>query len=181
MITQTEIKAIADHLTDALLKEDLSRRDAAAYLNLNPCYITMAMNPKFYDSMSRVAKDRIKEWHDSRDLISAFQIPAGEELWKPAEKVTTKTPPAQADKKEAEPVQEQKVKEIRRVNKIKKAKPTKAPQPVTGSANSEKSPAGGNENFTFLEVKEALPLPIRQKFTIDLEINLFINGQKIQF
>lgn len=124
MITQTQIQAMSEHLTDAMTKEDLGRRDAAKFLNLNPCYITMAMNPKFWDSMSRFAKDRIKEWHDSRDLISAFQIPEGEEIWKPAEKVSQKTA---VDVKETEPVREQNAPEAPRTRRVKKVRKIKAP------------------------------------------------------
>jgi hypothetical protein len=184
MITQTEIKAMSDHLTDALTKEDLGRRDAARLLNLNPCYITMGMNPKFWDSMSKFAKDRIKEWHDSRDSISAFRIPEGEEIWKPAEKESKKVivdgnpKPLPSLPSDSEVLPQGREKSAGKPEKAKGKKKVSKWRSVNidNTIPGKKEPVNGS----VLEAAEALPLPIKQRFTIDLEINLFINGQKIQ-
>jgi len=75
-----EMKIISDHLIDALNKEDLTTRAAARALNLNPSYISMAKNPRHWDTISKDAWYRLTHWHNSRGRISEFKIPEDEEI-----------------------------------------------------------------------------------------------------
>ena len=80
-----EQKIISEHLDDAILKENLSKREAAKFLNLNPCYISMATNG-YWSSMGPTAWYRLTQWHNSRGKISEFKFPDNETIWKSIEK-----------------------------------------------------------------------------------------------
>lgn len=168
---------MSDHLTDALTKEDLGRRDAAKFLNLNPCYITMGMNPKFWDSMSKFARDRIKEWHDSRDSISAFHIPDGEVIWEPQKLAKSETASPLVDSQEPKPIIEQKHdEEATQIKKAKKTRPTKeSPAVIIKTKNEipfEEVPHKHDAKIKYTDTA-------RLKVALDIEINLIINGQKV--
>jgi hypothetical protein len=79
-------KAISEALIAAMNREELHTRQAASYLNLNPCYISMAQNSKNWDSMGKAPWIRLQEWFDTNEYLNKFQIPDGEEIWKPKEK-----------------------------------------------------------------------------------------------
>jgi hypothetical protein len=81
-------KEISDALIEAMNKESLHSREVGSRLNMNPIYVSMARNPKMWDSMSKAAWLRLEEWLYSRGPISMFEIPAGEEIWKPKEKTS---------------------------------------------------------------------------------------------
>jgi hypothetical protein len=82
----TTKKVLSEHLRDAMSKEDLSTRQAAKYLNIAPYYLSMSQNKNSWSAMGKRPWERIEEWHDTRDKLSAFQIPEGEEVRKPKEK-----------------------------------------------------------------------------------------------
>ena len=84
--TDQRKKEIADHYMEAVNREELHTGDAARYLNLNPCYLSMVKTPRHWSSMSQAAWDRLEEWHESRDKIAAFVIPEGEEIFKKPER-----------------------------------------------------------------------------------------------
>lgn len=79
-------KAISEALIAAINREELHTRQAASYLNLNPCYLSMAQNPKSWDAMGKAPWVRLQEWFDTNEPLNKFQIPDGEEIWKPKEK-----------------------------------------------------------------------------------------------
>jgi hypothetical protein len=81
-------KEISDALIEAMNKESLHSREAGSRLNMNPIYVSMARNPKMWDSMSKAAWSRLEEWLYTRGPISLFVIPADEEIWKPKEKTS---------------------------------------------------------------------------------------------
>jgi hypothetical protein len=81
-----EMKIISEHLIDAMSKEDLTTREAAKALNLNPCYVSMARNPKNWNSMSKDAWYRLTQWHNSRGKITEFEISDDEPIWEPTVK-----------------------------------------------------------------------------------------------
>lgn len=85
-MTPQDKKEISEALIEAMNKENLHTRGVAEKLNLNPSYISMAKNPNYWDSMGKLAWERLEKWLDSRLKISEFQIPEGEELWKPNKK-----------------------------------------------------------------------------------------------
>lgn len=78
-----DYKTLSGHLQEAMLRENLTNREVAGFLNLAPCYISMILRPELWQSASKAAWDRIKEWSDARVKISEFKIPEGEEIWKP--------------------------------------------------------------------------------------------------
>jgi hypothetical protein len=86
-------KAISEALIEAMNREDLNTRATAKFLNINPCYISMAKNPNHFDTMGITAWTRIKEWLDTRDKISAFQIPEGEPIFVPKERQSAPAKP----------------------------------------------------------------------------------------
>lgn len=103
MLSQNEKQQISEHLIEAMNREELHTRKAAEYLNLNPCYISMAKRVSSFNAMSAAAWERLADWHQSRDKISAFVIPEGEELYKPADrKVTEKEEPEVKPEKKVE-------------------------------------------------------------------------------
>lgn len=83
-----------NELRASMSREELHTRQVAKCLNLMPAYISMALNPKSWDSMSKAAWSRLEEWYLSRDKITSFQIPEGEALYVVKEKVYKTTPKA---------------------------------------------------------------------------------------
>jgi len=81
-----EMKILSEHLIDAINKEDLTIRQAAEYLGLNPGYVSMAKNPKTWDGMSKDAWYRLTFWHNSRCKLSEYNPPEGAEVYRPKEK-----------------------------------------------------------------------------------------------
>jgi len=199
IITNEEFKIHVDYLRQCKDREELETRDVARYLNLAPYYISMALNPKSWDSMSRAAKERIIEFSHTRERIQDFKIPKEEIIWKPA------GPPekAKSEKQESEDIKEEaQGSELRSQGKKLRAKSgeQKAEDKVLPDKKSEikvlkeklssedpakdivekyfperggKLPAGGNQMFR-TEDRQCFRL------VLDLEINLIINGRKIQ-
>lgn len=81
-----EKKQISAALIEHLEREELHSGQAAAFLNLNPCYISMAKNEKSWDAMGKKTWDRLEEWFNTRENIKDFKIPEGEEIWKKPER-----------------------------------------------------------------------------------------------
>lgn len=79
-------KQISAALIEHLEREELHTGEAAKYLNLNPCYISMAKSEKSWDAMSTTAWNRLEEWFNTRENIKDFKIPEGEEIWKKPER-----------------------------------------------------------------------------------------------
>lgn len=103
MLREEEKQQISEHLIEAMNREELHTRKAAEYLNLNPCYISMAKRVSSFNAMSAAAWERLADWHTSRDKISAFVIPEGEELYKPFDrKIAEKEVPEVKPEKKAE-------------------------------------------------------------------------------
>jgi hypothetical protein len=197
----TNRKEISEALKEAMNKEDLHTRDAAKYLNINPCYISMAQNPNSWDSMGKASWIRLEEWFNTNSKIALFEIPPGEEIWVPREK------PIKQDNADAV------IKTVEKVPKFKD-KPSKL-------SKKDDEPAKFNYDFLkgknlqideeegLLKIKEAIsafksatepwieiskgvgelakhykarvqnPTETRQLIAIDIEINLVVNGQKV--
>jgi hypothetical protein len=168
-------KAISEHLINALNKEDIHTREAAKFLNLNPCYVSMARNENSWDAMGKASWTRLEEWHLTRDKISQFNIPEGEEIWKPKEKSPD------ASKKDV--IKHKKQKETGNVPKMEDP----PPPPVIKSPGVEPTKILGPKNEAPFQVEEITP-PAKTYFTdtarlkvaLDIEINLVVNGQKIR-
>lgn len=197
-ITNEEFKIHADHFRSCVEREELPTREVAKHLNIAPYYVSMALNPKSWDSMSRAAKDRIIEFSMSRGRIQDFVIPEGEPIWTPEGSAKSAQPKAQgedpgAQNKEEKPNPEP-AKKAKKVEKPAEIKPGLSKPAVDKAINvikeklsgdglaekivdkyfperEDKPPAGGNEVFWNSQ---------KTKLSIDIEINLIINGQKIQ-
>ena len=169
---------ISNALREAMNKEDLHTRAAAKALNLNPCYISMAQNPKSFDAMGKTAWIRLEEWFETREPLTAFIIPEGEEIWKPKEKpVKEKDVTLKMDTKPT-PLASKKVKD-----KVIK-EPTYSQEFVNNLLSQLADKTDKNVAHPF-EVKQPAPDQqftdtARLKVALDIEINLVINGQKIQ-
>ena len=170
-------KQISDHLIVALGHEDLPRREGAKFLNLNPCYISMAINPGYLDSLSQAAWGRLEARHNTREKISEYKIPEGEEVWQPKEK------PAEVPKKDKDIF-----KSSAKVSGPEDLSPEK--KEAAGVMDEGKKPATTTRQRSKLTapfaVEEKEPGPdiqftdtARLKVALDIEINLVINGQKI--
>jgi hypothetical protein len=180
---------LSDLLRDAISKEELRTGEVAKFLNLNPCYITFMLNVKYWGSAGAAPWERLKEWVDTRCKISEFKIPDGEQIWQPREK-TGKT------------------EEVLKINSTTGSVPQfKEPPMRMSKVKTEKPPQFNydflkDKKFINLKEKEAdfMDLiarkfdeiakkfnvseqrfidPVKQKVSIDIEINLVLNGQKI--
>jgi len=215
-------KQISDALREAMAREELHTGQAAKYLNLNPAYVSMALNEKSWDAMGKTPWLRLEEWHNERQKLSEFVIPDGEAIY-------------------VRPPKKQKDEEVKRVlspdvvNAVNKAietshtneagradlyvdddefsamntllgkRPAMAPISFDddGIVNSTVAPdadywqrAYGSSQETIKSLQEQIsrmesaaiypdavhPLTgqLRTSIPIDIEINLVINGQRIQ-
>jgi hypothetical protein len=181
-------KQISEALIKAMQREELHTRETAQKLNLNPCYISMAQNPNSWDAMGKASWIRLEEWFNTNLPLALFEIPAGEEIWKTKEKVI-KTDPEMTILSSKEVV----TKSI-----SKSAEKTEKPhRPPKFNYDFLKDAKFMNfkeveAEFTDMVAREIekigkkmmLPVQpttdhIRQKVSIDIEINLVINGQKV--
>ena len=198
-ITNEEFKVHADHLRSCAEREELRTREIAKYLNLAPFYISMALNPKSWDSMSRAAKERIIEFSMSRERIQDFKIPEGEPIWTPEGKPKSEAEKARGEeisefRKEEKPNAEP-VKKFRKVEKPAETKPGLSKPAVDKAIENLKDKLSGRvaekiaeKLYPVPEYEEILPAGGKEifwnsgktKLSIDIEINLIINGQKIQ-
>lgn len=158
-------KEISEALREAMNKEDLHSRATATALNLNPCYISMALNPKSWDSMSNPAWLRLEEWYETREAIPLFKIPDGEEIWKPKERYSGERKEAISMGLRAPNKNKEEDKKI--VEKVKKTDPP----PVQDKQVKEVK--------TKPEQKQEFTDAVRLKVALDIEINLVVNGQKV--
>ena len=86
----TEKKQLSAALKQALTEEHLWTKDAGLFLNINPAYISMMLNPKLFDKAAISAWHRIKEWSTTKGKISDFKLPDGEKVRIPVESVKRK-------------------------------------------------------------------------------------------
>ena len=142
-------QTISDHLNEALSREDLKTCKAAELLNLNPTYVSMAKNPKLFDSLPKMTWQRLEEWHDSRCKISEFEIPEGELIFQ-------------------------------RAGKSNIANPDEKPKPVIKKPDIPPPPTPKPEISVNNKIMETgVAEGQKMKVILDIEINLFLNGMKI--
>lgn len=184
-------KEISDALREAMNREEINTRAAAAALNLNPCYISMCLNPNSWDSMAKAAWERIEEWFYTRDLLELFSIPEGEEIWKPKEKEEGQKGRKGEEEKEEKSGERKAESEDKREGKnvVKKA----VPHDSFLKIKEEKAAfAEGKKEVDELVKKHIPQIPthsiaapqftdaVRIKVALDIEINLIVNGQKVR-
>ena len=76
-------KELSEALREAMDKEMLHTREAARLLNINPCYISMALNEKSWDHLGISAWQRIEDWLLTREPLKIYKFPEGEEVFVP--------------------------------------------------------------------------------------------------
>ncbi len=193
MITHNDLLQMSTHLRDAMNKEELHTSQTGRFLNLNPMYVSLALNPKHFDSLSLVAKTRLLDWHISGEKISDFKIPEGEEIWQKVKPVENQSPgtdpkpkkqskrkPPQRLMKDPAPVKEEETGRIQEVVKDKNIEKDPVPAKVK-DAEKDPPPSESTEIKTFKgEILESNPETARLRVALDIEINLVLNGQKIQ-
>jgi hypothetical protein len=81
-----------ERLKKAIDLERMTTGDAARHLNLNPSYVSMALNEKHWKKMPRSAWDRLIQWCNSGSTLSHFKIPEGEVIWQSKKKNLTFKP-----------------------------------------------------------------------------------------
>lgn len=175
MIIPEKKKEIAARLKEALLAEHLYNAQAAKCLNLIPNYITMMLNHRMWDHCPAKAWNRTEEAL-SLGKISEFKIPKGEKIVdgvkaykKKGNALITATEP---EKKDPQPSLEE------------------GQEPVISPTYDNYKEQCDNYLKTIRELlkeKEELRTIISdntertdpRKVSIDIEINLIINGRKV--
>jgi hypothetical protein len=74
-------KQISEALRAAMNRENLHTSQVARFLNLNPVYVSMALNPNAWDHIGKTAWIRLEDWMLSMAPIKEFIIPEGEEIF----------------------------------------------------------------------------------------------------
>lgn len=162
-------KLISEHLRDSITREDLTNREAAEMLKIQPGYISLVFNEKHRDSCPANAWEKLEAWHTSRQTLKEWQnFGQYVEPVKESENETKTAPEEQKPVKSSKP----KVKQKRKADPDKiqaeafsKYSSTEAPFPVI--------PAVATPDVQFTDTA-------RLKVALDIEINLVVNGQKVQ-
>jgi hypothetical protein len=187
----TNRKEISEALKEAMNKEDLHTRDAAKYLNINPCYISMAQNPNSWDSMGKASWIRLEEWFNTNSRITLFEIPSGEEIWVPREK-PVKTDGSDMAKRTEIKIPKFAEKQTKQSNKTDK--PPKFNYDFLKGKDLLDTKEKEAELMDFIGLiiekrlkefqttatLEATIDPTHVKVALDIEINLVLNGQKVR-
>jgi hypothetical protein len=160
-------KAISEALVQAMNKEELHTRQCASYLNLNPCYISMAQNPKSWDSMGKAAWIRLRDWFDTNEPIHRFQIPDGEEIWKPKEKTTEVKPGVEGEKAQKAFEKELKAHDERVIERNRM--PNKAFEKMLNKVGEIKP----SDRDYAIAAPEPMRIPIQLDLKINIEVCLF--------
>jgi hypothetical protein len=145
-------RSAAERLKKAMDLEKMGPSEAARHLNILGQYISMSKQEKFWPKMPKSAWDRILFWCNSGETIHHFKLPSDEIILQPKAKVEKGIIPDGNFIKNQKQI-------IDSVNKII------APLAV------EKAKPDPGQDFTDTA---------RLKVCLDIEINLVINGQKVQ-
>jgi len=135
-------------LRKAMELEKITTNETARQLNIKPQYLSMALNEKTWNKLSKAAWDRILFWVNSGETLHHFKIPNGEVV------LGMKKPIIELPPKE-----------------ISRTKPEDKPDKITAPLAVEKKQPDPGQDFTDTA---------RLKVCLDIEINLVINGQKVQ-
>lgn len=168
MVTPEKKKEIAARLKEALLAEHLYNAQAAKCLNLIPNYITMMLNHRMWDHCPAKAWTRTEEAL-SQGKISEFKIPAGEKI----------VDGVKGYKKKG--------------NTLITATEQEKKVPESSHSDEDCSQHKNGRRMTEEELENLLtkmgskffktftrPETDRLKVSLDIEINLIVNGKKVQ-
>jgi hypothetical protein len=185
---------IKEKLMSAIDRESLPNREAARLLNIHPCYVSMLKNESSWEGITPKVWDRFNEWFQTRDLLANFQIPEGEEIYKPKEKEKPVKVDNKVDRKKLQSTFS-KSDEHFAVADTDMHPLNPAPDAIIKLSyykeEADKSTARilqllkENEKLmdTLDNMKKTPPnmFPVNtQKLSLDIEINLIINGQKVR-
>lgn len=192
-MTEQDKKELSCLLIEAMDREDLHTGQAARFLNLNPMYVSMARSEKSWKAIGAAPWVRIEEWARTRQKLSEFKIPEGEEIWVRPQKDETKgehKPQAAAETVSVtEPLKFDDTGVL--VSKEQFAQYSDYAQRLQAL---EKQTAYFEKATEYLiKENEALSRPMppvqelhpltgvqRTNLAIDIEINLVINGQRVR-
>lgn len=168
MITPEKKKEIAARLKEALLAEHLYNAQAAKCLNLIPNYITMMLNKRMWDHCPAKAWTRTEEAL-SQGKIAEFKIPEGEKI----------VDGVKSYKKKG--------------NSLIAATEPERNEPESSHSDEDSSQHKTGRRMTEEELENLLtkmgskffktftgPETDRLKGSLDIEINLIVNGKKVQ-
>jgi hypothetical protein len=200
--------ALSEALKKAMKEEHLWSNQTAQLLNTNPLYVTLMLNPKYFKKIGSTAWGRLEEWFKTGDTLSNFKFPSDEVVWKPKEKAESKDYNIQSPKKVKIPKNKIPKPPLAESEKDKTAisgEPVEAVEKnlLAQETTKESSSSSHSVPEEFLKeiqeeivrvdyviekknkalgatISEQPSNTINQKISLDIEINLLINGQKIK-
>lgn len=177
-------KLISEHLRDSITREDLSNREAAEMLKIQPGYISLVFNEKHRDSCPANAWEKLEAWHTSRQTLKEWQNfgqyveQIKEDKTEPKETPVLPIPGPENEPEKIKPVKVSKPK----VKQKRKTDPDKIQAEAFESAKDIADHFGvplmnlqDLPSYTLLPENTA-----HMKVALDIEINLVVNGQKVQ-
>jgi hypothetical protein len=188
-------KMISELLIKAMEHEELNTRATAKLLNINPCYVSMARSEKSWEHMGSTPWMRLEEWYLTREPLKEFKIPPEEALL--SIHTDAYVAPKKDRKKEQVPdytVTEGPVAKIIIPRSSKKKPEHKNELDLVERFENMTSkllvsiqkyvetavPAIINQHMPKATVELTEPEAIHQRMSLDIEINLILNGQKIR-
>lgn len=183
-ITESQKHAISEKLNRAIEAEHIMLTEAARNLGTSSIYLSMIRYPKQWPRCAKSGWEAVYQWANSGQKIREYStahgrvaMPKPDEL-KPEVKKVLVQETKEAMKKEAEYIKQQ----------MKKEFENQALAEGLGRAKEELIREAANISTTApLAVESVLPEPGQQftdtarlKVALDIEINLVVNGQKVQ-
>jgi hypothetical protein len=169
-MTPDEKKAISKHLKEALVNEHMWNSTAAQILNIRSEYLSMIMNPNLWNKAPQSAWDRLNEWHSSAGPISEFKIPEGKQI-KEQHSIKKQYGKPKKEKKNAEAISEHSPENLDLVQRAAVHAESFSKPDTTYPFGVKPEKPTSDLQFTDTA---------RLKVALDIEINLVVNGQKIQ-
>jgi hypothetical protein len=173
-------KLISEHLRDSITREDLTNREAAEMLKIQPGYISLVFNEKHRDSCPANAWEKLEAWHTSRQTLKEWQNfgqyveQIKEDKTEPKETPVLPIPGPENEPEKIKPVKVSKPK----VKQKRKTDPDKIQQEAFSKYSSTEAPFPVIPAVATPEVQ--FTDTARLKVALDIEINLVVNGQKVQ-
>ena len=150
-------RSASERLQKAMGLEKLRPSDTARHLNILPQYVTMSKSEKYWPKMPKSAWDRILLWVNSGETLHHFKPPV-------------ELPPKEISRKPAEVKPEETVKP--ELDFIQPIDPE--PEIQKGQLIQKLS-----KSVRINPVQQLTDTDARLKISLDIEINLMINGKKI--
>jgi hypothetical protein len=181
-------KELSEKLRKALKEEHLWTKDASQLLNMNPIYISMMLNSNLFEKVGTSAWQRLNEWAATGDKLSNFKIPEGEEIWKPKEKTSNVGSFVDVG---AKPVKVKKLIGKKIINipehgvdieTVKRDMEYIKMQEIADDVRAQLDNLNSRPAPKNLLVADTLTTegPQRIKIALDIEINLVLNGHRLQ-